>query len=303
VSIIVRRRHVTCAVFLSLLFIGCGSSNGSVGPSAVGSLPTLTASSAVLVGAGDIGVCGSPNPELTARLLDGIDGIVFTAGDNAYPSGSAQQFHDCYDPTWGRHRSRTRPSPGNHDYESTGAVPYFEYFGLNAGPPGLGYYSFSAGPWHVVSLNSALAIGFGSNQLEWLRDDLASTRAACVAAIWHHPFFSVGPHATMMETRDVWQVLYEAGADVVINGHDHIYQRFAPQRPDGVSDPQHGIREFVVGTGGAELASVTRTRANLETAIADRHGVLKLTLLSTSYSWQFITVGGGTADVGTDTCR
>jgi hypothetical protein len=143
----------------------------------------------------------------------------------------------------------------------------------------------------------------GSEQLEWLRADLSATNTACVAAIWHHPLFSVGPNVTMMDTREVWRVLYDAGADVIVNAHDHMYERFAPQSPTGVADPRRGIREFVVGTGGAELTAVTRARANLDTHITGTYGVLKLTLMPASYSWQFITATGSTGDAGTDVCH
>src|SRR5687767_13200948 len=158
----------------------CGS-NGVTGP------PPPSPISHVLVGAGDIAVCGSAGTEQTANMLDSIQGTVFTAGDNAYFQGSANDFRNCYEPTWGRHKARTRPSPGNHEYESPGAAPYFTYFGPNAGPPGLGYYSFEAGAWHVVSLNSNVPAGQGSAQYEWLNEDLTVRNARCVAAIWHHP--------------------------------------------------------------------------------------------------------------------
>jgi 3',5'-cyclic AMP phosphodiesterase CpdA len=256
----------------------------------------------VLAGAGDIGMCGSPGPEATAKLLDGIEGIVFTAGDNAYFQGTVQDFRDCYDPTWGRHKARTRPAPGNHDYESPGAAPYFAYFGTRAGPAGLGYYSFEAGDWHVVSLNTNVAIGSGSTQMSWLRDDLTSHTSPCTAAIFHHPLFSVGPDGPTAATRDIWRVLYEVGVDVVINGHDHLYQRFAPQNPNGVSDPQRGIREFVVGTGGAELYRFARSQPNIETYVSS-FGILKLTLLQGSYDWQFLAVDGSVPDAGHDVCR
>ena len=228
---------------------------------------------------------------------------MFTAGDNAYFSGTAQQFHDCYDPSWGRHRARTRPAPGNHDYGSPGAAPYFAYFGANAGPPGLGYYSFSAGSWHVVSLNSNVPTSAGSAQAAWLREDLDASRAQCVAAIWHHPLFSVGPNATMSETRELWRILYEASADIIINAHDHMYERFAPQNPDGVADPRRGIRQFVIGTGGAELTATARSRPNVETTFTGSFGVLKLTLLQASYRWEFITAAGAITDAGSDVCR
>jgi Calcineurin-like phosphoesterase len=257
---------------------------------------------AVLAGAGDIGLCGSPGPEATATLLDGIDGIVFTAGDNAYFHGSVQDFRDCYDPSWGRHKARTRPAPGNHEYENPGAGAYFAYFGSRAGPAGLGYYSFEAGNWHVVSLNTSVAMGPGSTQISWLRDDLAAHAPPCTAAIFHHPLFTVGPNGPTAEVREIWRALYDARVDVVINGHDHLYQRFAPQNPDGVSDPARGIREFVVGTGGAELYRFSRSHPNIET-YTSTFGVLKLTLLQGSYDWQFLATDGGVPDAGHDVCR
>jgi calcineurin-like phosphoesterase family protein len=282
---------------IALLICACGGSG--VGPSPG---PGPGHSLGVLVGAGDIGMCGSTGPESTARLLDDIDGTVFTAGDNAYFQGTAQQFRDCYDPSWGRHRSRTRPAPGNHEYESAGAAPYFAYFGANAGPPGLGYYSFNVGEWHIVSLNSSVSMTTGSAQQAWLRDDLASHNASCVAAIWHHPLFSIGPNGPMPETRELWRTLYEAGADVIINGHDHFYARFARQTPDGVADTSRGIRQFVVGTGGAELVGFPRAAPNVETRIS-AFGVLKLTLRPGTYDWQFIAANSSQSDSGSDVCR
>jgi len=254
------------------------------------------------VGAGDIGLCGSTGPEATARLLDNIAGTVFTAGDNAYAQGTAQQFRDCYDPSWGRHRARTRPSPGNHDYETAGAAAYFAYFGLNAGPPGLGYYSFEVGQWHVVSLNSITSMTQGSPQQTWLREDLSANRADCVAAIWHQPLFTVGPNDQQAEVRELWRTLYEMGADVVINGDNHMYERFAPQTPDGIADSRSGIRQFVVGTGGAELYKFTHPQPNVEVYMST-FGVLKLTLRPRAYDWQFIMAGGATGDSGSDVCR
>jgi len=256
----------------------------------------------VLAGAGDIGMCGSSGPDATARLLDGIDGIVFTAGDNAYFQGTVQQFRDCYDPSWGRHKARTRPAPGNHEYETPGAAPYFAYFGSNAGPSGLGYYSFNAGAWRVVSLNSNVAMGLGSPQASWLRDELNAHSGRCSAAIFHHPLFTGGPDGPTPETRDLWRALYEAGVDVVINGHDHLYQRFLPQTPDGAPDAVRGIREFVVGTGGADLSTLSRTLPNLEVSVST-FGVLKLTLQPGGYDWQFLAIDGSIRDSGHDACR
>jgi hypothetical protein len=161
----------------------------------------------VFVGAGDIGLCGSPGPELTAKLLDGIPGTVFTLGDNAYNSGTAREYRDCYDRSWGRHKVRTRPVPGNHEYESPGAAPYFEYFGFNAGPAGLGYYSFDLGAWHIVALNSNIAARRNSVQGQWLRADLASSQSRCTIAYWHHPLFTSGPDGATAEMRDFWSIL------------------------------------------------------------------------------------------------
>ena len=247
-------------------------------------------------------MCGSPGAEMTAGLLDAIPGTVFTAGDNAYFHGTVQEFRDCYDPTWGRHKFRTRPAPGNHDYESPNAVPYFAYFGGSAGLSGLGYYGFEVGEWHVVSLNSNVPMTPGSSQQAWLRDDLGSHRVPCVAAIWHHPLFTVGPNGPTTETRELWRTLFEAGVDVIINGHDHLYQRFGPQTPDGNADLRRGIRQFVVGTGGAELTGLARTQANLEASLVT-FGVLKLTLRSSGYDWQFVTANGAVPDSGSDVCR
>ena len=281
----------------ALLMCACNGSGVGPGPG-----PGPGPSEAVLVGAGDIGLCGSNAPEATARLLDDIPGTVFTAGDNAYYQGTAQQFRDCYDPSWGRHAFRTRPAPGNHDYESAGAAPYFAYFGPNAGPPGRGYYSFNAAEWHIVSLNSNVSMAPGSAQQAWLRDDLASNHAACVAAIWHHPLFSVGPNGPMPEARELWRTLYDAGADVIINGHDHFYARFAPQTPDGVADSSRGLRQFVVGTGGAGLVGFTRAEPNVQVRLST-FGVLKLTLRSGAYDWQFIAANSSLSDSGSDVCR
>lgn len=277
----------------------CACGGPSVGPSPG---PGPGTSIAVLAGAGDIGMCGSLAPEATAQLLDGIPGTVFTAGDNAYYQGTERQYLECYDPSWGRHLGRTRPAPGNHEYESPGAAPYFRYFGASAGLPGLGYYSFNIGEWHVVSLNSNIPMAPGSAQQAWLRDDLSANRVACVAAIWHHPLFSAGPNGPNGEVRELWRTLYEAGADVIINGHDHLYERFAPQAPDGAADARHGIRQFIAGTGGAELGGMTRPQPNLEFFVSS-FGVLKLTLRPGAYDWAFIAATGFTSDSGSDVCR
>ena len=251
----------------------------------------------VLVGAGDIANCeiaGGSGARATAALLDRIAGTVFTVGDHAYPTGAAAQFQDCYDPSWGRHRARTRPAPGNHDYLTANAKAYFDYFGDNAGPDRRGYYSYTLGTWHIVSLSSSIAADRRSPQIEWLRSDLRDHPAQCTLAYWHVPVFSSGPHGTEPEAahvREAWRALYEVGAEVVINGHDHDYERFAPQDPKGKADP-NGIREFVVGTGGGGLYEFRRIRSNSEVRSNRSYGVLVLTLGATDYSWEFVSGAG-----------
>jgi len=258
----------------------------------------------VLVGAGDIADCGSSGAEATAALLDAIPGTVFTAGDNAYSSGTASEYANCYDPTWGRHKARTRPAPGNHEYNTSDAAPYYAYFGANAGPSGRGYYSYDLGDWHLISLNSNIDMSVGSAQELWLRADLAATTKTCVLAYWHHPRFSSGSHGSSTESQPLWQALYDYNADVVVVGHDHNYQRFAPQTPSGAPDPVRGMREFVAGTGGRSHYSFSTPIANTEAYNTDTWGVLKLTLDAASYSWEFIPIAGGTyRDSGTGACH
>ena len=260
-----------------------------------------------LVGAGDIASCSLTGDSATAALLLQQPGTVFAAGDIAYPTGSAAQFRDCYGPTWGSVRGRTRPVPGNHDYGTAGAAPYFAYFGSLAGTPGQGWYAYDMGAWRVYALNSNCdaigGCGAGSPQETWLAADLAANPRQCVAAIWHHPLFSSGMHGNSAATLALWQDLYAAGADVVINGHDHDYERFAPQTPDGTADPATGIREFVVGTGGAELRLFATVRANSEVRRAGLHGVLRLALMPTGYAWRFIAAGSSWTDTGSATCH
>ncbi len=276
---------------------GCGAD--SVGPSIT---PGVT-SGATFVGAGDIAECDVPGAESTARLLDGIDGTVFTAGDNAYFHGTASDFRDCYDVTWGRHKFRTRPTPGNHEYESPGAVPYFAYFGGAAGPPGLGYYSYTVGAWHVISLNTEVDLRPASAQLNWLHDDLATNPAPCTIAIWHRPLFTSGPNGPFLPARELWQTLYDAGADVVINGHEHLYERFAPQDPQGRVDLVRGMRAFIVGTGGAMLYQFAGSRPNSEVR-RSVWGVLKLTLTTGAYRWDFVPIAGESfTDSGAGVCH
>ena len=263
-----------------------------------------TSTSEVLVGAGDIGNCNSlSRDDATAALLDNIPGTIFTAGDNAYPDGTARDFTNCYGPTWGRHLARTYPAPGNHDYHTADAAGYFSYFGDRAGPSGRGYYSYDLGSWHIISLNSEIPLGSTDPQAIWLRADLSAHANVCTLAYWHRPLFSSGNHGNFVAIRPLFQILYEAGADVVISGHSHHYERFAPQTPSGALDLQYGIREFVVGTGGSGLQQYGTPIANSEAHYTAGHGVLKLTLDQGSYSWTFIPVAGASPDEGTGTCH
>jgi hypothetical protein len=265
--------------------------------------------SATVIGAGDIADCASSGDEATASLLDGLSGTVITLGDNAYDSGTASEFANCYHPTWGRHKARTRPAPGNHEYLTPGASGYFGYFGAAAGDPARGYYSYDLGAWHVIALNSNCAnvggCGAASPQEVWLRADLAAHPAACTLAYWHHPRFSSGLHGSATTYQALWQALYAYDADLVLVGHDHDYERFAPQDPSGNADPARGLREFVVGTGGRALYPFPgAAEANSEVRDSNSWGVLRLTLHPASYDWQFIPVAGQTfTDEGHASCH
>lgn len=303
-----RRLRVLFPIVVVGFFATCSKSHSPVMPTPTETVthaaPTVPTGggSGVLVGAGDIGHCGTSGADATARLLDRISGTVFTTGDNVYMSGTAEEFRKCYEPNWGRHRARTMPTAGNHEYSSGGAAPYFDYFGANAGPRDSGYYSYAVGPWQIITLNSEVASGPGSPQMQWLRGEL-SKRTACTAVLWHRPLFSSGHNGNNPDMRDVWRTLYEFNVDLVINGHDHTYERFAPQDPDGRPDPVRGIREFIVGTGGAPLYEFATVRANSEVRGA-AWGVASFTLTGGAYRWEFVPVDGTTfRDAGSESCH
>ena len=259
----------------------------------------------VLVGAGDIAACGNDNAEATARLLDNIAGTVFTVGDNAYPNGTPSEYATCYDPTWGRHKARTRPVAGNHDYRASDATGYFGYFGAAAGDPSTGYYSYDLGAWHMIVLNSNIDMRAGSTQELWLRADLAASTKTCTLAFWHHPRFSSGTrHGNDARSETVWNDLYRAGADLIVVGHEHNYERFAPQTATGVADPARGLRQIVVGTGGRGFYPFGTPLPNSEVRNNTTFGVLKLTLYADSYAWAFMPVAGKTyTDSGRTPCH
>ena len=278
---------------------GCSEGGGPLGPTV---LPTPRGGD-VLVGAGDIGECGVAGAERTARLLDDVAGTVVSLGDNAYYSGSLGDFGRCYHPFWGRHLGRTRPVPGNHEYEQPGAAPYYQYFGDAAGPIGLGYYSYTKPGWLIVALNSEIGVSMTSPQVAWLRSELAASPARCTLAYWHRPLFSSGQNGPNPDMQPMFRVLYEGGADVVLAGHEHLYERFAPQDPEGRPDPARGIRQFIVGTGGASPTFPIRTAVNSEARGSD-WGVLKITLNATTYEWEFLPAAGGAfRDSGSGTCH
>jgi hypothetical protein len=297
------RSRVVVAV-AAIVVAACSENPLAPSPASNGAPPAgASYATEVLVGAGDIGRCGSSGHEATARLLDGLSGTVFTAGDNAYPNGSADDYRSCYGPTWGRHRDRTRPSAGNHEYDTPGAAGYFGYFGSRAGPSGLGYYAYSLGAWRVIVLNSEIGASAGSAQASWLRAELAENQTSCTAAYWHRPFASSGPHGDNTDMRDLFRILYEGGVEFLVSGHDHLYERFSPMDPDGRSDQSRGVRQFVVGTGGTPLSQPATARANSE-ALGTSWGVIRFELSPGSYRWEFLPVEGQTyADTGFQACH
>jgi hypothetical protein len=313
----VGRRQARACALLALIVVPigvCGCSkgqaptepSGDAPPVAVAPPPDIDASSQateVLIGAGDIGVCGSRGTVETAKLLDALPGTVFTAGDNVYPSGSEQAYRECYDPTWGKHRLRTRPSPGNHEYEVPGASAYYSYFGSNAGAPGLGYYSYRLGAWRIYSLNSNVPTDENSAQYQWLSAELATRPSACALAYWHHPVLSEGPNGDSRHMRDLWRLLYERGVDVVLAGHDHGYQRYTPLDGELRRNLQTGIRQFIVGTGGAPLYGFP-TATPFTEARGGAWGLLRLSLSPNRYEWEFIPVPGESfKDAGQGVCH
>lgn len=259
----------------------------------------------IFVGAGDIASTGSGD-NATANLIAAMPSTatVFAAGDNAYPDGTLSNYNNNYDPSWGQFKSRTIPAPGNHEYHTSGASGYFDYFGSLAGPNRNGWFSKDIGSWHVISLNSEVNMAAGSPQETWLRQDLAANTKACTVAMWHSPLFTSGSHSPDSAVKPLFQALYDYNADLVVTGHNHNYERFAPQTPNGAVDNTRGIRHFVNGAGGSSHYNFTSVAANSQARNSDTYGVLKFTLHANSYDWEFVPEAGKTyRDSGTTSCH
>jgi hypothetical protein len=286
----------------SAMLLACMAALLTAGPG-VSQTKTVT-----LVGAGDIARCDDRSDRNTARLLGKTRGTVFTLGDYAYPDGTRAQFRNCYGPTWGKYKKRTKPTAGNHDYNTPGAKPYFRYFGARVGKPGRGYYSYERGSWHIIALNSnceEVACGADSRQGRWLRRDLRKHRAKCTLAYFHHPLRASGRGYDSPErVRRFWTILNKRDADVILSGHAHRYERYAPMTPRGKRSDR-GIRQFIVGTGGAPGgAQKGPNDPRMQVKKIGTPGVLKLRLKSGSYRWRFVPAAGRTyTDSGKDRCH
>lgn len=280
------------------------------------------AGASIILAVGDIASCASNGDELTATLVDSVlkadsaanvQDAVLTLGDNAYPDGSARDFLTCFAPSWGDSNKRImkeiRPTPGNHEHLSGMAAPYYAYFGDRAGSPNKGYYSYDLGEWHIIALNSEMIVNVGftaevrNAQLEWLDQDLKSNTKTCTLAYWHHPRWSSGWHGNDPRIDVFWQRLYNAGVDVILNGHDHEYERYLPQSPAGVLDSVKGMTQFVVGTGGGLLRGFTRRASPGGFRLEGYYGVLKVTLGASEYQWAFLDTAGHLWDPGAGKCH
>lgn len=301
------------AVVAALLLLGVAGVLVAFRPWA-GDVPTengqdpLPEGSVMVLAAGDIARCGGEDDEATAEIVEQYpDATVLALGDLAYNNGSAEEFERCYDASWGPFKDRTRPVPGNHEYRTAGAGPYFDYFGDTAGEPGKGWYSFDLGEWHVIALNSNcddVRCDAGSEQERWLRADLEASDARCTLAFWHAPRFSSGAkHGGTRDVQDLWQALHEHDVDVVLASHEHLYERTAPLDARGRVDDENGIRQFVVGTGGGNFYELGERIEGSEAAIVETAGLLRMTLHPTGYDWAFVAVGDGDTDEGSADCR
>jgi acid phosphatase type 7 len=264
-----------------------------------------------IAAAGDISEAEVGHQVETANLVadGGYDGVLLL-GDDQYPAGRLEDYTKYFAPTWGRFMEKLHPTPGNHEYVTPGGAGYFAYFGTRAGDPTRGYYSYDLGAWHLIALNTnnacrAIACDAQSEQLKWLRADLEAHRNRCTLAYFHHPRFCSGQHhGDFAGASAIWDVLYEYGTDVVLNGHEHLYERFDPQDPSGRPDEKRGIRELVIGTGGAENYPLAATKPNSAVRHTGAFGILKMTLKPGAYDWEFVPVRSGElADTGSGVCH
>jgi|APDOM4702015191_1054821.scaffolds.fasta_scaffold15450_2 3',5'-cyclic AMP phosphodiesterase CpdA len=300
-----RQMRAFAGCVTALLAAGCSGSSADA-PGAPDRSPVG------ILAVGDIAQCGGlPAADSaaarTAALIEqqAPDMPLLLLGDLVYNSGTLAEYRSCYEPTYGKFMARSFPAPGNHDYGVPAGEDYYTYFGARAGPDKRGYYSYELGSWHVISLNSNIDMSRGSAQETWLRADLAGARSRkCTLAYWHHPrFSSSSTHGDDPRSSDIWRALFEFGADVVLVGHDHTYERFAPQDPDAVANATRGIRQFVVGTGGAALYAFGAPRPNSEVRGAGSFGVAKFVLDDGRYSWEFLPAAGSTfTDRGEASC-
>ena len=299
-----RKTVLLTVSMVSGMLVACGAALLAAVP-VVGQTASVT-----LVGAGDIAGCSQEGrSSATANLLGKIGGTVYTLGDNVQGQGDINEFRNCYDPTWGKYKKRTRPSVGNHEYHTPGANPYYDYFGKRAGSPRRGYYSYDRGRWHVVVLNSNCDRVGGckssSPQGRWLRNDLRKNPSRCTLAYFHHPLQATGVNTPSPQVKPLWGMLHDRNADVILSGHAHRYERHAPMTPSGKRSAD-GIRQFVVGTGGADGGTEIRESQtpNLQVVEVGTPGVLRLSLRADSYAWKFVSIANRSfTDSGTDRCH
>jgi acid phosphatase type 7 len=304
-------RFVLLAALVGAAVVACGGSGGGSASTVLQANPTTPWE---LMTAGDIAQCFLPTPtssnaEKTAQLIErqlagaGGNANVLTLGDNAYLFGAKIGFTECYDKTWGRFLTKTFAIPGNHDYENSGEADYFNYFGAKASPDGrgTGYYRIDQSGWTVFTLNSNIDASAASAQALWLKKELASAQP-CVAAAWHHARFSSAKGGDNPTMTALWDILDQAKADVVLQAHEHQYERFGPMTADGALSATGGLRSFVVGTGGALTSGFATVRPGSEKQV-EVFGVMRLSLSAGNANWRFIDVDNTVQDQGAFTCR